>query len=243
MEHNLIFFKIKFQLTPDGKRSSIKSETEENQNKPAKTNEEDFFEFLRKTQSKRMDDQRCTLKAPGSINKDIIRKPLVPQNNNNAIQKDNRNSLLEMIADLQSERMDEQRAALPGFVNRNLSNINNTTTTTTTTGNSVNTPAPDDAFLDMLMRCQGSRIEEQRSELPRGGIVDQESGESSNTNRVTNIGATVPDEDFFSLIMRVQGGRMEDQRAAIPLQDNRNNVQSALNSLNNDHKSSSKKGK
>lgn len=221
-------------MTPDGKRSSIKSETEENQNKPAKTNEEDFFEFLRKTQSKRMDDQRCTLKAPGSINKDLIRKPLVPQNNNNAIQqKDNRNSLLEMIADLQSERMDEQRAALPGFVNRNLPN-------TTTTVTPVLAPAPDDAFLDMLMRCQGSRIEEQRSELPRGGIVDQESGESSIIN--SNIGATVPDEDFFSLIMRVQGGRMEDQRAAIPLQDNRNNVQSALNGLSNDSKSS-KKGK
>lgn len=227
-------------MTPDGKRSSIKSETEENQNKPVKTNEEDFFEFLRKTQSKRMDDQRCTLKAPGSINKDLIRKPLVPQNNNNAIQKDNRNSLLEMIADLQSERMDEQRAALPGFVNRNLPNIN----TTTTTVNPVNAPAPDDAFLDMLMRCQGSRIEEQRSELPRGGIVDQESGESSNTNLISsNIGATVPDEDFFSLIMRVQGGRMEDQRAAIPMQDNRNNVQSALTSLNNDSKNFSKKGK
>lgn len=226
-----------FQLTPDGKRSSIKSETEENQNKPAKTNEEDFFEFLRKTQSKRMDDQRCTLKAPGSINKDLIRKPLVPQNNNNAIQqKDNRNSLLEMIADLQSERMDEQRAALPGFVNRNLPN------TTTTTVTPVIAPAPDDAFLDMLMRCQGSRIEEQRSELPRGGIVDQESVESSNTNLNSNIGATVPDEDFFSLIMRVQGGRMEDQRAAIPMQDNRNNVQSALNGLSNDSKSS-KKGK
>ena len=58
-----------------------------------------------------------------------------------------RNSLLEMIADLQSERMDEQRAQLPGLVNRGRvsSNVSNPQT---------NTPAPDDAFLDMLIRCQ-----------------------------------------------------------------------------------------
>lgn len=58
-----------------------------------------------------------------------------------------RNALLEMIADLQSERMDEQRAMLPGLVNRRgvPSNVSNIQT---------NTPAPDDAFLDMLIRCQ-----------------------------------------------------------------------------------------
>lgn len=47
-----------------------------------------------------------------------------------------------MIADLQSERMDEQRAQLPGFVSNRANHINNSN------------PAPDDAFLDMLMRCQ-----------------------------------------------------------------------------------------
>lgn len=50
-----------------------------------------------------------------------------------------------MIADLQSERMDEQRAMLPGLVNRRGVAANNFP---------ANTPAPDDAFLDMLMRCQ-----------------------------------------------------------------------------------------
>lgn len=112
-----------------------------------------------------------------------------------------------MIADLQSERMDEQRAQLPGFVNRaNRNNSNH---------------SPDDAFLDMLMRCQGSRIEEQRSELPRGNSIDdvetaeRSRGQNLQTRGQSNIGATVPDEDFFSLIMRVQGGRMEDQRADV----------------------------
>ncbi len=50
-----------------------------------------------------------------------------------------------MIADLQSERMDEQRAQLPGLVNRRGVATNNFP---------ANAPAPDDAFLDMLMRCQ-----------------------------------------------------------------------------------------
>lgn len=49
-----------------------------------------------------------------------------------------------MIADLQSERMDEQRAMLPGLVNRRGVAANNFP---------ANAP-PDDAFLDMLMRCQ-----------------------------------------------------------------------------------------
>lgn len=60
-----------------------------------------------------------------------------------------RNALIEMIADLQSERMDEQRAQLPGLVNRRGVAANNFP---------ANTPAPDDAFLDMLMRCQVKAI-------------------------------------------------------------------------------------
>lgn len=130
-----------------------------------------------------------------------------------------------MIADLQSERMDEQRAQLPGLVtnsSRNGRPINSQPSSNFPRGRNASEPAPDDAFLDMLMRCQGSRLEEQRSELPRPSVTsDVEQGEApTNANRrggsaTNNAGATVPDEDFFSLIMRVQGGRMEDQRAAV----------------------------
>lgn len=59
-----------------------------------------------------------------------------------------------MIADLQSERMDEQRAMLPGLVNRRGVATNNFP---------ANAPAPDDAFLDMLMRCQVSLFLIQRN--------------------------------------------------------------------------------
>lgn len=207
-----------------------------------KATEEDFFEMLTRTQSKRMDDQRCSLKVIGhsqsqSSREPPIRKPLVQQNSLPAVPttpqstKENRNALLEMIADLQSERMDEQRAQLPqlpGLVpspqNQNTRrNLMNQQSTSRNAAGSGSEPSPDDAFLDMLMRCQGSRLEEQRSELPRNNVtLDMEQGEPPNNNRrncvnnnTNNAGATVPDEDFFSLIMRVQGGRMEDQRAAV----------------------------
>lgn len=213
----------KFQLTPDAKKQQ--------ENKAVvtakKINEDDFFDLLTRTQSKRMDDQRCSLKLMAE------RKPLQDNNQQqNILPKEGgvgvvgaggRNQLLEMIADLQSSRMDEQRAALPGLINS--ANV---------VAKQVRKAEPDDAFLDMLMRCQGSRIEEQRSELPKPGIsIDvEEAGESK---QASVIGATVPDEDFFSLISRIQGGRMEDQRATIPAL-RRYNPSSSNNAINGDHK-------
>ena len=107
---------------------------------------------------------------------------------------------MELIAGMQSRRMDEQRASLPtlpGLTNQQellqrLSSNNDTTA------------LPDDNFFDMLMRCQGSRIEDQRSSLP-------------GDNHLAVSAPTVPDDDFFSLIMRFQSsGRLEDQRSNLP---------------------------
>lgn len=228
-------------MTPDGKRApndksnenaSQTHKTDKTENSNAKpTKEDDFFDLLTRSQSKRMDDQRCSLKTIGHSlsqpSRENPRKPLVQQNSLPAIPatpaKDNRNALLEMIADLQSERMDEQRAMLPGLIPspRNMQQRRERSPILPQGA----AREPDDAFIDMLMRCQGSRLEEQRSELPRPGVTfDVEQGEPPNNNRrncvnhntvAANAGATVPDEDFFSLIMRVQGGRMEDQRAAV----------------------------
>lgn len=202
------------KLTPDGKKQqSVDLDhlpSRNNENYPTKhPKDEDFFEMLTRSQSKRMDDQRCTLKASGS-EKD--RKPLTQQNN---ILAGKDKSLLDSIADFQSERMNEQRCELlPGWKR---SDKNPVPPIAETGGNK---PEPDEPFFDMLMRCQGSRYEEQRSELPKTNIVlDVETNEVSAVpvrNQV-NPRSTLPDEDFFSLIMRVQGGRMEDQRATVPL--------------------------
>lgn len=99
-----------FQLTPDGKRAAAAAAANKllsaadtiNENSNASRNanaagggpakpramEEDFFDMLTKSQSKRMDDQRCSLKvigrsatvdhAPPSVH--ALRKPLAQQN-------------------------------------------------------------------------------------------------------------------------------------------------------------------
>jgi G-protein signaling modulator 2 len=200
------------KLTPDGKKQQsvdldhLPSRNNENYpSKPAK--EEDFFEMLSRTQSKRMDDQRCTLKTIGGSDKD--RKPLMQQNN--IVGSKDHKKFIEMIADFQSERMNEQRCEmLPGWKGSD----KNPAPPALSEG-SDNKPEPDERFFDTVMRFQGSRYEEQRSELPKNSIVqDVETNESSSIppRNQPNQRNTLPDEDFFSLIMRVQGGRMEDQR-------------------------------
>lgn len=75
-----------------------------------------------------------------------------------------------MIADLQSERMDEQRAQLPGVAGRRPTQngaASGTTSKSSVTTSHVSQPqlhmrshlpaASDDAFLDMLIRCQVNR--------------------------------------------------------------------------------------
>lgn len=219
-------------MTPDAKKA-------QEQKKAAmgkKINEDDFFDLLSRTQSKRMDDQRCSLKVMGAAGgvgaaaeSTGDRKPLQMNNQQNILPKENnRHQLLEMIADLQSERMDEQRAALPGLVG-NPAAATAAAAATQQPKRERKAGEPDDAFLDMLMRCQGSRLEEQRSELPKpNAMLDAEGPE----RKSSVIGATVPDEDFFSLISRVQGGRMEDQRAAIPLRRYQNGGAAAAASGN-----------
>ena len=50
-----------------------------------------------------------------------------------------------------------------------------------------------------LLVLQGSRIDDQRSDLPQGRQAP-----------------TVPDEDFFGLIQKVQSSRLEEQRTTLP---------------------------
>lgn len=70
---------------------------------PVKNEDEDsFFDLLSRFQSKRMDDQRCTLTIANKENKNVSNLP-----------RDGADDLIDMIAGMQSKRMDEQRVALP----------------------------------------------------------------------------------------------------------------------------------
>ncbi|KAK9891412.1 hypothetical protein WA026_014649 [Henosepilachna vigintioctopunctata] len=190
------------KLTPDGKDRNGISARIHKPAMPAKHEDDDsFFDLVSKFQSKRMDDQRCTLVVD---NKENTNKPA--NTNPPHAKNDGPEELIDMIAGMQSKRMDEQRVELPhlpGLQTESLQKL-------AESRNSV----PDDNFLDQLVRCQGSRLEDQRSQLPTPAVDTEESDHP--IPRPQKSGATVPDEDFFSLIMRVQGGRMDDQRAAVP---------------------------
>ena len=116
---------------------------------------------------------------------------------------------------------------------------------------------PDDDFFEMLMRCQSSRLEDQRSSLPvmpeeaeNPSLLKRSSGAAapparSGTNTPPSGPSTVPDDDFFSLILRVQSGRFEDQRSYLPSTksgSSMGSVSSAGSSVTSDtHKQGSRK--
>jgi G-protein signaling modulator 2 len=100
--------------------------------------EESFFDLLSRFQSKRMDDQRCSLtitenkentnsmpKSNHNNNATASIKPMMPLINNNAANSKTpsnamQDDLLDLIAGMQSKRMDEQRVALPHLPGLNL---------------------------------------------------------------------------------------------------------------------------
>lgn len=178
-----------------------------------------FFELLCRFQGNRMDDQRCSLallenkenqhsisnsstsisSTSGSTSRSSRHDTHSPSSSSNDNSLRVKEELLDLIAGMQSKRLDEQRASLPGLNNNPpappslLHHLS-----------SDSSSLPDDTFFDMLMRSQSSRLEDQRSSLP----VEQRKA------------PTVPDEDFFRLIMRFQSGRIEDQRSNIAINMN-----------------------
>ncbi|XP_070582112.1 G-protein-signaling modulator 2-like isoform X4 [Ptychodera flava] len=161
------------QMTPEKKLS------------PDMIDDDGFFDVLSRFQSNRMDDQRCSFNKFGDRRR---------QRGAEAALSPQKEELLDKIASFQSSRINEQRASLPklpGLRTDNPSMLEQLVTN--------DSQVPDDNFFDMLMRCQGSRIDDQRSNPPAALTAP-----------------TVPDEDFFNLIQRLQSGRIEEQRSTLP---------------------------
>lgn len=96
------------QLTPDGKQRSgitvMSQPAVATAPSPSKNeDEESFFDLLSRFQSKRMDDQRCSLSVDNKENTNVVNLP----------RNEGPDDLMDMIAGMQSKRMDEQRVALP----------------------------------------------------------------------------------------------------------------------------------
>ncbi|CAB1317131.1 unnamed protein product [Coregonus sp. 'balchen'] len=141
--------------------------------------------------SNRMDDQRCSILSV-STSSDSPPRAM-------------RKSMSEAAAEAglgsgsgaQGCRLEEgggPRGSLPGL---RLNQHSSQAVLSHLMANADNTE-PDDDFFDMLVKCQGSRLDDQRCAPPPAR------------------GPTVPDEDFFSLIMRSQAKRMDEQRVTLP---------------------------
>ncbi|KAI2805730.1 G-protein-signaling modulator 2 [Blomia tropicalis] len=206
---------------------------------------EDFLELVSKFQSKRMDDQRCSIDILSNRGNKISDQQ---KNTNKSKEKKtaksgNEDDFFDLIAGMQERRMDDQRATLPqpSQMNHNglpfkenkenlTRNIAKNRAQRQYSLNTFHSPPSDDDFFDMLMKSQANRLEDQRTEMPSTSTSSLTSNNRLNHNTAINrptsasstqsnsptFAPTVPDEDFFSLLMRCQSNRIEDQRTSLP---------------------------
>ncbi|XP_022238444.1 G-protein-signaling modulator 2-like [Limulus polyphemus] len=230
----------KVLISGDNRRSSKDSpKSGDSQNSSSKEkiggssfDQDSFFELLSQFQSKRMDDQRCSRallerNTANGTSSTTLHHASLQLDNEDQENQSMREDLFDLIAGMQSQRMDEQRASLPTLPGLGISKSLRTRNQFISNNSleqhrhllhrmSVDTAAlPDDDFFDTLMRCQSTRIEDQRSSMPN--IASQPARALSSKIVPTSQHApTVPDDDFFSLILRFQAGRIDDQRSALP---------------------------
>uniref|UniRef100_A0A671Y2Q9 G protein signaling modulator 2, like n=2 Tax=Sparus aurata TaxID=8175 RepID=A0A671Y2Q9_SPAAU len=168
--------------------------------------EDGFFDLLSRFQGNRMDDQRCSLldgpshlpphsSSPSSTPPVAERKSILECET----PLQDPGHFLELLASSQARRLDDQRASLSHFPGLRLK-ARHTPSLYSRLEASDEQPEGDDVFFDMLVKCQGSRLNDQRCAAPSSA----------------KKGTTVPDEDFFSLILRSQSNRMEEQRVLPP---------------------------
>ncbi|XP_075689518.1 G-protein-signaling modulator 2 isoform X1 [Rhinoderma darwinii] len=168
---------------------------------PDSIGDEGFFDLLSRFQSNRMDDQRCSLQGKNLLSVSMAASSTPPKSMRKSLSASavspHTDEFLDLLASSQSRRLDDQRASfsnLPGLrIGQEHSN--------SVLGHLMATEnrEPDDDFFDMLVKCQGSRLDDQRCAPPPP----------------PKKGPTVPDEDFFSLILRAQAKRMDEQRVTL----------------------------
>uniref|UniRef100_A0A8C2FR66 G-protein-signaling modulator 2-like n=1 Tax=Cyprinus carpio TaxID=7962 RepID=A0A8C2FR66_CYPCA len=172
---------------------------------PDTLGDDSFFDLLSRFQGNRMDDQRCSLQDGLSR----VPAPSVPSISASGAEASAQpGHLLDLLANSQSHRLDEQRASVDSLPGLRLDQRHSQDVLSKLIASADN-KEPDEDFFDMLIKCQGSRLDDQRCAPPPP----------------PTRGPTVPDEDFFSLILRSQAKRIDEQRVILssdrrPLQTN-----------------------
>uniref|UniRef100_A0A673YNY8 G-protein-signaling modulator 2-like n=1 Tax=Salmo trutta TaxID=8032 RepID=A0A673YNY8_SALTR len=170
--------------------------------------DEGFFDLLSRFQGSRMEDQRCSLLDDQSSLTDpfslCTTPPVVMRKLTTSVCEANLEPghFLDLLATSQGRRLDEQRASVgssfPGL--RLCTSNHSLSPPISPLMTNADKPQADDVFFDMLVKCQGSRLNDQRCTEPP----------------LPTRGSTVPDEDFLSLILRSQANRMDEQRVQLP---------------------------
>uniref|UniRef100_A0A8C5KI91 G-protein-signaling modulator 2 n=1 Tax=Jaculus jaculus TaxID=51337 RepID=A0A8C5KI91_JACJA len=170
--------------------------------------DEAFFDLLR-FQSNRLDDQRCclqenacpTAKAASSTPGKASRKSPPA-----SVVSPTTDEFLDLLTSSQSQRLDDQRASFSHLPGLRLTKNNHQSVL----GHLItkDKKEPDEDFFDILVKCQGSRLDDQRCAPPPAATKSP----------------TVPDQDFFSLILRSQAKRMDEQRVLLHRDQNRDSA-------------------
>ncbi|XP_029473914.1 G-protein-signaling modulator 2 isoform X1 [Rhinatrema bivittatum] len=162
--------------------------------------DEGFFDLLSRFQSNRMDDQRCCLQEKSRLTTTTSSTPhkTIRKSLSASVVSPHSEEFLNLLASSQSRRLDDQRASFSNLPGLRLNQHNSQSVLGHLMASDSN--EPDDNFFDMLIKCQGSRLDDQRCAPPPPAAK----------------GRTVPDEDFFSLILRSQEKRMDEQRVTLP---------------------------
>ncbi|XP_054690254.1 G-protein-signaling modulator 2 isoform X3 [Grus americana] len=176
--------------------------TPEKKNSRETMADEGFFDLLSRFQSNRMDDQRCYFQEKNRFSAASVATSSTPPKTmrksfSTSVVSPHTDEFLDLLASSQSRRLDDQRASFSNLPGLRLNQHNSQSVLGHLMAS--NNRELDDDFFDILIKCQGSRLDDQRCAPPSSAK-----------------GPTVPDEDFFSLILRSQAKRMDEQRVHLP---------------------------
>uniref|UniRef100_A0A914E8Z9 Uncharacterized protein n=1 Tax=Acrobeloides nanus TaxID=290746 RepID=A0A914E8Z9_9BILA len=170
--------------------------------------DEEMLDLISRVQSKRIDDQRCD---PSILKDSTNKKKFSAERQSDSInsqrQHDNPDAILDLIMNIQSRRMDEQRAelVLPGLQQAAREEILGKLNEATRRGGSRESLI-DERLYNLILEYQSNRIEDQRSTLG-GGTPESNTAAGK---------PTMPVDDITEIVNRQQIGRIDSQRANPP---------------------------